>query len=545
MPILLITTPLILSGFTHLWNPIGFPYVHGDEGHYLRRAMHVLQGLGPQETKMEFDHPFDHPYFGQLFLGGIFWIIGYPHFINISDISLEGLKQSVEQLYLVPREIMGFLALADTFLIYKITERKYSRKAGFLAAILFAVMPLTWLTRRTVLESILLPFILCSILCAVYLRTGYSKDDHKSNNESSFRGDSVRSGRIVNKGHALTLLSGLLLGLAIFTKITAIMIIPLVVYLIFVNSNKSFKVLGLWFFPVVLIPMIWPAYALLIGQFQDWADGISWQSEREGRGLMRSFNAIFRIDPALWMVGLSSVILVTAVKKDPFLLLWIIPFLLFYSSITFIQHFHWILLLPMLCIAAGVCISDLLNKISAKSRFSINKVVSYSMLSAFFLFGLVSTTLLITTNINTSLFEAQALIIKIMPHHSEKDKGDSEEVTLMGSNWMQIFSWIPQYIFNMDHAFKAFAGANLPVEHDKRVLLLVDGKDLKRFIIDNAKGANSEKEKIYNNTQTIAEVQEKSEYYKKYRDRYPYTSIHENRGIEGGKIIMKADYIKN
>jgi hypothetical protein len=56
---------------------------------------------------------------------------------------------------------------------------------------------------------------------------------------------------------------------------------------------------------------------------------------------------------------------------------------------------------------------------------------------------------------------------------------------------------------------------------------------------------NSEKEKIYNNTQTIAEVKEKSEYYKKYRDRYQYTSIHDNRAIEGGKIIMKADYIKD
>jgi hypothetical protein len=76
------------------------------------------------------------------------------------------------------------------------------------------------------------------------------------------------------------------------------------------------------------------------------------------------------------------------------------------------------------------------------------------MLSAFFLFGLVSTTLMITTNINTSLFETQALIIKIMAHHSEKDKGDSEEVTLMESNWMKIFSWIPQYIFNKDHLSK-------------------------------------------------------------------------------------------
>ena len=130
MPLILIVIPLTLSAFTHLWNPIGFPYIHGDEAHYLRRAMHVLQGLGPQEAKTEFEHHFDHPYFGQLFLGGVFGAIGYPHFINISSSSFEGLKWSVEQLYLYPRILMGILAVVDTFLIYKITERRYFQKCG-------------------------------------------------------------------------------------------------------------------------------------------------------------------------------------------------------------------------------------------------------------------------------------------------------------------------------------------------------------------------------------------------------------------------------
>ena len=55
--LLFLVIPIALSAFTHLWNPIGFPFVHGDEGHYLRRAMHVLEGLGPQEADFRYDHP--------------------------------------------------------------------------------------------------------------------------------------------------------------------------------------------------------------------------------------------------------------------------------------------------------------------------------------------------------------------------------------------------------------------------------------------------------------------------------------------------------
>src|SRR5215212_11790276 len=164
--VLLIFIPLVLSAFTHIWNPIGFPHIDQDEGHYMRRAMQVIEGQGPQESNHTYFYPYDHPYFGQLFLGGVLKLIGYPDILSpkVGDV------HSIEMLYLVPRVIMGLLAVLDTFLIYKIAEHRYSRNIAFVAAILFAVMPLSWILRRVLLESIQLPFILSSILFLVYKR---------------------------------------------------------------------------------------------------------------------------------------------------------------------------------------------------------------------------------------------------------------------------------------------------------------------------------------------------------------------------------------
>ena len=542
LPIILIVIPLILSAFTHLWNPIGFPYLHGDEAHYLRRAMHVLDGLGPQEAQTEFEHHFDHPYFGQLFLGAVLGLMEYPHLINITSSSFEGLRWSVEQLYFYPRILMGILAVGDTFLIYKITELRYSRNAAFIAAVLFAVTPLTWLTRRIVLESIFLPLILSSILCVLYFSHSQLKNTDSSKNRIFDHAKSI--GRYMRDNQTLTITSGVLLGLAIFTKITAIMIIPLLLYLILVNSRaNTLKVIRLWILPVILIPMIWPICALVSGQFQDWMYGVAWQGDRDGRGLYRSFSTIFKMDPLLCTIGLSSIVIVTAIKRDLFLLLWLIPFLLFYSALPFIQHFHWIFILPLLCIATGVSISEILGMIR-KRKASLVRLGLYCAVSLLFVFGFVSTALLINLNLNGSLFTAQALIIKLLPSTSQKDHSTTENVFLIGSNWMQSFSWIPKYIFNKDHSFKEYIEKNLPIENENttKILLLVDTKDQEGFSMTNQEGSTLEKEKLYNSTHAIAEISEKSDYYKKSRDQYPFTSIHENRGIERGKITIMANY---
>ena len=60
--------------------------------------------------------------------------------------------------------------------------------------------------------------------------------------------------------------------------------IPLVAYLIYKNGNNinnkgRLKGLGLWFIPVILIPAIWPAYAISVGQYDKWIEGLSSQHQ--------------------------------------------------------------------------------------------------------------------------------------------------------------------------------------------------------------------------------------------------------------------------
>ena len=76
-----------------------------------------------------------------------------------------------------------------------------------------------------------------------------------------------------NQNIILLLSSGIFLGLTIFTKIPAITLIPLVGFIVFTNNKKSFKALGLWIIPVILIPLIWPIHALYAGEFDQMAGG--------------------------------------------------------------------------------------------------------------------------------------------------------------------------------------------------------------------------------------------------------------------------------
>ncbi|MGH9927302.1 MAG: ArnT family glycosyltransferase, partial [Nitrososphaeraceae archaeon] len=161
--VLLIVIPLALSAFTHLWNPTGFPIVYIDESHYLRRALQVIDGQGPQESPEVYDHPYDHPYFGQIYLASLLALVGYPDYLNNSE---EENMNTIQALYMIPRLIMGILAVIDTFFIYKIGEIRYGRNVGFIAAVLFAVMPLTWMFRMVLLDSLLMTFLLLAIFLA-------------------------------------------------------------------------------------------------------------------------------------------------------------------------------------------------------------------------------------------------------------------------------------------------------------------------------------------------------------------------------------------
>ena len=516
--ILLICIPLILSAYTHLWNTIGFPSVHVDEGHYMRRAMLVINGLGPQETDGSYTQQYDHPYFGQIFLGGVLSLVGYPDLY----ISSEGNSiQTAQSLYLVPRVLMGILAVVDTFLIYKITEQRYNRRVAFIAAVIFAVIPLGWMLRRIFLEPISLPLVLSSILFAVCC----TRDGRYKSNA---------------KNISLVLLSGIFLGLAIFTKIPLFAIIPLVGSLIYFN-NKNLKLLGLWFIPVILIPLIWPTYAFYIGDFDKWWDGTLWQADRHNKPLFVSMSVFSKLDPLLFFLGMAG-IAYTAVKRDFFPLLWIIPPLLFFAIQDFTRIYFWIPLFPAFCIGAAFMITDLSAKIS-KNKKKV-KQLAFATVSAIAIFGLISTTMLITTNLNSSFFAVYGFIIQNLQNsfdNSINDYTDNKGVTLIGDHWIAGFAWIPKEVLDHKLDYRKFYFTHQPIKTEK-ILLIVSGtfnEYLEKGIFRGKQQETNEDKKIlFDSAETIAKFQDNVINYDE--NRYPYTSMSDNRGI--GNIEIRANY---
>jgi len=436
--------PLVLSAFTHFWNPIGFPSLYFDEGIYMRRAMHVLDGQGPQED-LSF---YDHPYFGQLFLAAILGSVGYPHSM-IPSYAGSNLQHSIEALYLVPKILMGILAVADTFLVYKISEYRYNRQIALISSVLFAVMPSTWLIRWILLDSIQLTLLLSSLFFAVYRRDSTNNNNAKKN---------IRKISPV-------LLSGLFLGLAIFTKIPAFTMIPAAGLLVYTKNYKmdSKTLLGLWLTPVILIPLVWPAYSISVGGFNFWIEGVLWQVHRESQPLLDSLASFFKNDPILLTLGIAGLSF-AVIKKDFLLLSWSIPFMIFLYLIGFVSSYHLIPLLPVFCIAGAILIEDISNKIRIKKKVQ-KMLLPFILVSAIGIIGLINTTTLITTNVNSSYFKAAAFVDQYLRNINH----NSNKTTVIADPF---FLWIPQYIFQLDQNYKMYFD-NTPVKTQK-VLLIVD-----------------------------------------------------------------------
>src|SRR5215207_7294874 len=258
-------------------------------------------------------------------------------------------------LWNVPRLLMGIFAVVDTFLIHKIAEKRYNRYVAFISSILFAIMPLTWMTRRIYLDSILLPFLLLSVLFAVY----YTRAKPKSNEKSKDR-------RRNSDSKIMVLLSGIFLGLAIFTKIPAFTMIPLVIGILIYNY-RALKSLALWFIPLLLIPAIYPGYAILQGEFDEWRKDISYQADRIPVGMLENFKSLFIFDPVLTVLGIAGIIF-TAIKKDFLPLICVVPFAIFLYLNEYSYAHYWIVALPAFSIAATILILDITKMMSRKIK---------------------------------------------------------------------------------------------------------------------------------------------------------------------------------
>jgi dolichyl-phosphate-mannose-protein mannosyltransferase len=468
--------PIALSAFTHLWNPTGFPDIFYDEGVYMRRAMHVLEGFGPQEANF-----YDHPYFGQIFLAAFLGATGYPGSTDPSST-----PHSIEALYAVPRILMGCLAVVDTFLVYKISEKRYGRKVALFSSILFAVMPITWLTRRILLDSILLPFLLASMLFATYA--------------SSARGI---------KKCAWVLMAGVLLGIAIFTKIPILILVPVVSYLVFSGSQGCrLRVGALFFIPLVSITMIWPAYSVSSGTFDLWLKDVVWQTQRQSAGFESIVYTFFLYDPVLLLFSAVGFVL-AGIKKDFFLLLWIVPFLVFLFVIGYVQYFYWIPVLPVFCIASARLIDRLVE---------VNQKLASTIITGLGIFGLVSTSLLVTINITSAQFEAAAFAA---------DYSD-DETTIVSS---PTYSWIFIYVFDKEHSLSDYRDLLFHPVETKKMLIISD-----QHFQSNI-GAGKQLQDAYDNTKIVTAFE--GEVLNYDTSSYPFTNLAAN--FEGSRVEIRAN----
>jgi hypothetical protein len=490
------------------------------EGQYMHRTLQVLEGLGHhQQQSSIYPHPYDHPYFGQYFLAGMLAMLGYPESLHLSSVAGAAhgdITHSIEMLYLVPRVLIGLLAILDTFLVYKIAEYRYNRTIALIASILFAVMPITWVLRKILLESLLLPLLLSSILLALYTSKDQIRRNYNKNKWMII---------IKNKNIPLVLLSGIFLGLAILTKIPIFTMMPLVGYLVYTSSNKQWKIVGLWLIPVILIPLSWPVDAIFNGDFDLWLKEVIWNSHRQnttddsavGGTLLNSLKYLFQIEPVLLILGFAGIFF-AEIKRDFLILLWVVPFLVFLFIINFVSFFHLIPLIPAFCIAAARMIVNLSPRINYKK---IQQILPFAIISGIGIFGIVTTTMLITTNVTSTYFKIYASLVqylsneKVNDHNNNKNVNDNNNIiTMIGGHWTRGLYWIPKYVYNINLDFKKVDKVNdIPLSVKGQKAILIVDNTIKRSLSDNTNNNDIQNRRrqqlnLYYNTIPIAAFNE-------------------------------------
>ncbi len=438
--------PLIVSAFTFFWNSANYPSgPSNDEGIYIRRAMHVLSGFGPQESLL-----YDHPYFSQIFMAGVFSLINYPHILNPTVDSVE----SIKMIFFVPRIIMAIIALVDTALVYMISKYWYNnRTIAITASTLFAVMPLTDPIRRVLLESIQLPFFLLSVLFAICATK-------KIRATNSNRGINYRQILFI-------LLSGIFLGLAIFTKIPIFTMIPLIVFIIYKN-NKIKRILTLWVVPVIAIPLFWPAYALYKNQLSLWFNGIYFQTHRGVQTFVETIKYHFQYDPLLVSLGLIGIVFST-IKKDLFILIWAVPFIVFLYSVGFVSTWHIVPLIPLFCIAVARLVHDLSQLIRKKNT---QKILPFMLLLVISSYSLYTYTVVIMASDNSTDFEVVSFIVKYLYEDAHTETNNKDNIILISSPF---YSWVPKYVFNLNN-YQAVDYLDNVFVKSKKVLMVLDSQ---------------------------------------------------------------------
>jgi hypothetical protein len=275
--------------------------------------------------------------------------------------------------------------------------------------------------------------------------------------------------------------------------------------------------------------MIWPIHALYVGDFDQWQEGINYQTARTSKPLLEAINYFYREDSVLLILGLASFVFVAVSRKDFLLLIWVVPFLSLFYVLDYVSTFHLIPLIPAFCIGIAVMITDLSDKI-AKNRKLTRRILPLVVVSVIAIFGLTITTGMVGKARNSTELAVLALATQHLPVGAERltstrdtdgletisdgtKSSKDENVTIVGNSRQ---FWIFQYIFDKigydyKSKFNMISKATLENAKDgnEKVLMIAD-EGLRKIVIGEELPRTSKAEMkaerladLYNSTETV------------------------------------------
>jgi hypothetical protein len=151
--------------------------------------------------------------------------------------------------------------------------------------------------------------------------------------------------------------------------------------------------------------------------------------------------------------------------------------MVFLYAIGFVSYWHFVPIFPALCIGIAKMIVNLSSiSIPNKREYAknIQRVVTLLVVSGMAIFGVVTTTMLISekANINSPYFEAAAFVAKYIQddEKNQKANNNNNKFTMISNPF---YSWIPFYVFNLHYDSIDYYDSPVSVK-TKKVILISD-----------------------------------------------------------------------
>jgi hypothetical protein len=248
-------------------------------------------------------------------------------------------------------------------------------------------------------------------------------------------------------------------------------------------------------------------------------EDVLYQTQRESKPLINTLTTFLDNDPVMFLLG-SAGIVYAVIKRDYFILLFSIPFLLFLYSIDYVSSFHVIPLFPVFAIAGTKMIVDLSN---LTPKLKIRNRLPYATLSIIVSFNLISIFPLISINTNSLIFQTQVEVIPYL----QKANGS---VTIVGN---ALYLWIPHYIFDLSFKTSSY-DSTTPLETEK--FILIADPRYETIIKEDSPRGTFHKE-LFLQTQEVETIK-LDQPIKKYKiNMYPYTNLKQSSVTKNVEIL--------